>query len=148
MQIHHRHNAFSVPVCCENARFWPTCCTGCTSYSSLSSTRESGEGLLNSVPPSPTKPCLTYNSRSLAGLPTNVLPTRVLKIIQLLSSLHRLEACIKLTQTMKMQGHVQGDTCAEKIVQKKKKKVKENYQLTHPAVLSHFITAVFNKRDN
>ena len=95
VEIHPRHNASSVPVCCENARLWLNRCTVCTSYSGLSSTRESGEGLANSVPPSPTKPCLTYNARSLAGLPTNVFPTRVLKKIQPLPSLHRLEACTK-----------------------------------------------------
>jgi len=43
-----------------------------------------------------------------------------------------------------MQGHVQGDMSAEKSV---KKMVKEKYQLTHPAALSDFITAVFNTRD-
>jgi len=48
----------------------------------------------------------------------------------------------RLTQSMKMQEHVQG----EKIVLKKSL-VKENYQLTHPAALSDFITAVFNKKD-
>jgi hypothetical protein len=45
---------------------------------------------------------------------------------------------------MKMQGHVQGDMSAEKIV---KKMAKENYQLTHQAALSDFITAVFNMTD-
>ena len=47
---------------------------------------------------------------------------------------------------MKMQGQVQGDMSAEKIVGKKNL-LKENYQLTHPAPLSDFITGVFNKRD-
>ena len=95
VEIHPRHNAFSVPVCCEKARLSSLAARSVPHIVSGLSTRESGEGLANSVRPSPTKPCLTYNARSLAGLPTNVFPTRVLKKIQPLSSLHRLEYCTK-----------------------------------------------------
>lgn len=78
---------------------------GYTSYSGLSSTGESGEGLANNVPPSPTKSYSAYSAHSFAGPPTNVFPTRVRKMIQPLVTIPVGSLC-KDWQTMQMQGHV------------------------------------------